>query len=177
MFQNVYGNFNTVPFWDSAEKQGKPGEPHKTWTFCFFGEGGGPCYTVPFWDTYIYMPSQAAKKGAGGTTTPTRATTLIRGTRGHHPHPPKRQTRREGGGLLSLEERNEEMTETRIELTDNQRAKLCKMLHSMLLCGICEALLDRATDKKTAKALDDLEREEIETVARLSRELFGGPIL
>ena len=52
------------------------------------------------------------------------------------------------------------MTETRIELTDNQRAKLCKMLHSMLLCGICEALLDRATDKKAAKALDDLERKK-----------------
>lgn len=69
------------------------------------------------------------------------------------------------------------MTETRIALTDNQRAKLCKMLHSMLLCGICEALLDRATDKKTAKALDNLEREKIETVDRLSRDLFGGSIL
>lgn len=126
---------------------------------------------------YIYMPSQAAKKGAGGTTTPTRATTPIRGTRGTTPHPPKRQTRREGGGLLSLEERNEEMTETKIELTDNQRAKLCKMLHSMYLQGLCEAILDRATDKKGVKALVAVENESMKTVERLSRELFGGPIL
>lgn len=123
------------------------------------------------------MPYQAAKKGAGGTHTPTRETTHIRGTRGHHPHPPKRQTRREGGGLLSLEERNEEMTETRIELTDNQRAKLCKMLHSMYLLGFCDAILDRTTEEKGAKALVAVENKSMKTVDRLSRDLFGGPIL
>lgn len=89
----------------------------------------------------------------------------------------KRQTRREGGGLLSLEERNEEMTETRIELTDNQRAKLCKMLHSMYLQGLCDAILDRTTEEKGAKALVAVENESMKTVDRLSRELFGGPIL
>lgn len=92
MFQNVYGNFNTVPFWDSAEKQEKPGEPHETLTFYFLRKSGGPCYTVPFRDTYIYMPSQAAKKGAGATHTTHQGNTPLRGTRGHHPTPQKRQT-------------------------------------------------------------------------------------
>lgn len=69
------------------------------------------------------------------------------------------------------------MTETRIELTDNQRAKLCKMLHSMYLHGICESILDRATDKKSAKTLIAVENDCVKTVDRLSRDLFGGPIL
>ena len=69
------------------------------------------------------------------------------------------------------------MTDTKIELTDNQRAKLCKMLHSMYLQGLCEAILDRANDKKGVKALVAVENESMKTVDRLSRELFGGPIL
>ncbi len=69
------------------------------------------------------------------------------------------------------------MTDTKIELTDNQRGKLCKMLHSMYLQGLCDAILDRTTDEKSAKALATVENESMKTVARLSRELFGGPIL
>lgn len=69
------------------------------------------------------------------------------------------------------------MTDTKIELTDNQRGKLCKMLHSMYLQGVCESILDRATDEKSAKALIAVENDCMKTVARLSRELFGGPIL
>lgn len=69
------------------------------------------------------------------------------------------------------------MTETRIELTDNQRAKLCKMLHSMYLLGFCDAILDRTTEEKGAKALVAVENKSMKTVDRLSRDLFGGPIL
>lgn len=69
------------------------------------------------------------------------------------------------------------MTDTKIELTDKQREKLCKMLHSMYLQGLCDAILDRTTDEKGAKALVAVENESMKTVDRLSRELFGGPIL
>lgn len=69
------------------------------------------------------------------------------------------------------------MTDTKIELTDNQRGKLCKMLDSMYLQGFCDAILDRTTDEKGAKALVKVEHESMKTVDRLSRDLFGGPIL
>jgi len=69
------------------------------------------------------------------------------------------------------------MTNEKIELTDSQKAKILQMLTSMYINGMSEAILDRTTDEPTIKKLLEIEEENTETIDRLSRELFGGPIL
>lgn len=69
------------------------------------------------------------------------------------------------------------MTNEKIELTKGQKGKLLKMFRSMYINGMSEAILDRTTDEPTIKKLVEIEEENMETIDRLSRELFGGPIL
>lgn len=145
--------------------------------FTFWGKAAGAVTLSGNQTHTIIIAIPGGQKGGRRHHHPHQGNHIFKGNQGHHPTPQKRQTRREGGGLLSLEERNEEMTETRIELTDNQRAKLCKMLHSMYLLGFCDAILDRTTEEKGAKALVAVENKSMKTVDRLIRDLFGGPIL
>lgn len=80
-------------------------------------------------------------------------------------------------GTFCKEKGEKRMTNEKIELTESQKAKILQMLTSMYINGMSEALLDRTTDEPTIKRLVEIEEENTETIDRLSRELFGGPIL